>query len=415
VALNPAQSATASENTISVGGYSWLTLNNASTSSRVAGSVSYVQAVPNTWTISLWAYREAKQAHNWGYLSGNANDYNAIYYNSSNFDVIGNVNAGVPTDGWHHYVLVANGVNRTAYRDGVLIGTNALGVTAGSTWYVGNSGGLYQCNALIDEYAIIGRALGAAEIRAIYESNAPIFAETSVYQFRVGNGLVWGDNEGLWMRDTAGNNVLGVSGVASKSWGGRLLNQGDFMLGSTSKGYLLYDSTASTIGITLADLTGQFLKLESALGISMRLGTAGIYEDKPSLSWYEDPAAPVASPPISIYPHKIGSEYALRINVDKPAGTTTYGHYNLVVKGNDSSATRSQSSLELFGSNSVTGSQGYLFAYKLFLGDLPGTLSGNRIELTGDIYAYNNKMPRYYGNPRRLLLRRTPSMHKSCK
>jgi hypothetical protein len=282
--LNPAQAATASENAISVGGYSWLTLNNASTSSRVAGSVSYVQAVPNTWTISLWAYREAKQAHSWGYLSGNANDYNAIYYNSSNFDVIGNVSAGVPTDGWHHYVLVANGVNRTAYRDGVLIGTNALGVTAGSTWYVGCNGGAYQGNALIDEFAIIGRALGAAEIRAIYESNAPIFAETSVYQFRVGNGLAWGDNEGLWMRDTAGNNVLGVSGVASKSWGGLVLDPGDFMLGSVTNGYLLYDASSSIVGLTLATAGSAYLTLEPLKGLTLQTNTS-LVDDNRAITW----------------------------------------------------------------------------------------------------------------------------------
>jgi hypothetical protein len=68
---------------------------------------------------------------------------------------------------------------------------------------------------VLDDFCILERAAPATEIRTIYESNAPVFAETSTAGFRATpKQLIWADDEGLWMRDSFGNSVLGINGYA---------------------------------------------------------------------------------------------------------------------------------------------------------------------------------------------------------
>jgi len=66
-----------------------------------------------------------------------------------------------------------------------------------------------------------------------------VFAETATFSFRpTPKGLIWADDEGLWMRDTAGKPVLGVYGgeAATKNWGGFDLVPGDLLLGNNAVG-----------------------------------------------------------------------------------------------------------------------------------------------------------------------------------
>jgi hypothetical protein len=112
-----------------------------------------------------------------------------------------------------------------------------VGVPA--TMYVGCYSTQTKWNGLIDDFVILDRAMPAAEIRSVYESNAPVFAETSTFTFRpTPKGLIWADDEGLWMRDTAGKPVLGVYGgeAATKNWGGFNLVPGDLLLGNNAVG-----------------------------------------------------------------------------------------------------------------------------------------------------------------------------------
>jgi hypothetical protein len=227
------------------GDYAWSGTAHASSSTTSAsGSITYNNvAVGDKWTAMIWAWREASQAHSWGYLFSSNADTNGIYYNSGNSDVIGTITASAPEDGWNHYVLVADGTSRTAYRNGVLVGTTTSGTAASSTWTVG-SYGANPSDTIVDDFVLCNRAVTASEILAIYESDAPVFSETSVFHFRNGNGLVWGDAEGLWMYDTAGLSVLGVSGVDGKSWGGSTLDSGDIQFGrygSSNGGWLRFD------------------------------------------------------------------------------------------------------------------------------------------------------------------------------
>ena len=164
--------------------------------------------------------------------------------------------------GWHHVAMTwdVRANTLTCYLDGVagtpvtgIINADALGVL-GSTLVVGDlaTSNYLPINGYIDDLAITGTALTANEIRAVYESNAPVFAESSTWAFRATpKGLVWADENGLWVRDTNGNSVLGVYGGASSgyAWGGRVLDPGDVMIGDFSKDWLIWDNSAGELYI----------------------------------------------------------------------------------------------------------------------------------------------------------------------
>lgn len=162
------------------------------------------------------------------------------------------------TADWVHIAYVVNGMVAKLY-------VNAVEV-ASTTWsavpngvpnvYVGNRiTGSDPFGGWIDELAIIDRVLPASEILAIVQSDAPVFAETSTFSFRVGASLVWGDNEGLFARDTDGTAAFAVVGVDGKSWGGVTLDKGDVMIGNSTSGYLQYDRSAARLALVDTDLT----------------------------------------------------------------------------------------------------------------------------------------------------------------
>lgn len=167
---------------------------------------------------------------------------------------------------WQHHCTVYNGVNTlTHYIDGIEVYTETLstGFVFGATWELdlANDGySNYYGNFTLDDVAIVGRALTANEVRAIYESDAPVFAESSQKVFRATQrGLVWADEEGLWMRDYSGNAVLGAYGgeAATKSWGGLSLGVGDILIGRSPDGYLHWDDSANTLNVSgVINITG---------------------------------------------------------------------------------------------------------------------------------------------------------------
>lgn len=196
---------------------------------------------------------------------------NQLAFRNGGSDVISYTYSGWDR-GWHHLALVYSAETNTAtlYVDGNSVATGTFSEFTPSAMYVGcPSNNVDLLNGWIDEFATIDRVLSASEILTIYQSDAPVFAETSVYHFRAGNGLVWGDAEGLWMLDTAGNTVLGVSGVNGKSWGGRTLNIGDFALGkygASDGGWLLFDQidTSSKPSLTMGYGTTEAFRFDSS-------------------------------------------------------------------------------------------------------------------------------------------------------
>uniref|UniRef100_A0A6M3KPI7 Putative lectin/glucanase superfamily protein n=1 Tax=viral metagenome TaxID=1070528 RepID=A0A6M3KPI7_9ZZZZ len=125
----------------------------------------------------------------------------------------------------------------------------ALTAPVVTTLSVGSAyNGTLQVNGVVDELVVLDRVLSDDEKLAVYESDAPVFAETSVWAWKTATNLAWADDEGLWAIDADGNAVLGVVGVDSKSWGGQTLNKGDLLIGNDTS-YVLWDKSASLLTV----------------------------------------------------------------------------------------------------------------------------------------------------------------------
>ena len=121
---------------------------------------------------------------------------------------------------WHHVAVTYDSTTVRLYVDGVEVDSDAQV----SPLHVGNINRLYVCtwgtsgrnfNGVIDDLAITSSTIDADGIRAVYESDAPVFAESSRFSFRATpQGLVWADDEGLWMRNASGSTVLGAYGLS---------------------------------------------------------------------------------------------------------------------------------------------------------------------------------------------------------
>jgi hypothetical protein len=151
---------------------------------------------------------------------------------------------------WHHYAITYDSILNASnlYIDGTLVATGTAGqITPDTIWVGAGSNGTSQLDGYIDDFVITSRVQTAGRIRSIYESDAPVFAESSVFHFRATpRGLVWADDEGLWMRDINGDTVLGAYGgeATTKSWGGKNLEKGDIFFGrygASDGGWLYFD------------------------------------------------------------------------------------------------------------------------------------------------------------------------------
>ncbi|HIC90122.1 MAG TPA: hypothetical protein EYP04_12070 [Anaerolineae bacterium] len=133
-----------------------------------------------------------------------------------------------------------------------------------------------KSGCLFDDLFILDRPLSADEVRAVYESNAPVFAETSTWHWRTPNNLAWADSEGLWCIDSDGNATFGVSGVDGKSWGGMTVDAGDVLIGNASQQYVLWDASAGELKVA-GEIIAESGSIDGLLnmgdGGEIRLGT----------------------------------------------------------------------------------------------------------------------------------------------
>ncbi len=252
-------------------GHSWSGTAHASTSSRthatlrypVAGNISATKG-----TIMLWVYADAWNANS-GFLwqAGNANGEFDAYVNSGgtpifriNSTSLTSSTGALAVKTWHHIAytwdIAAN--ERVIYVNGVSGGSTTTGVapTLDTVIAVGNTNqaaATFNHLGYIDDFCILDRVLPADEIRSVYESNAPVFAETSTFVFRpTPKGLIWADDEGLWMRDSTGKPVLGIYGgeTYKAGWGGFDLYPGDLLIGNNaaSSSAIFWDQSAGKFG-----------------------------------------------------------------------------------------------------------------------------------------------------------------------
>ena len=162
------------------------------------------------------------------------------------------------------YFIVASYDNTTGdailYVNGEAVETSAIGsyelAQYGGVIEVGQRSGVLHGNVLIDELFFLDRAINPDEVRAVYESNAPVFAETSTWHWRTGRNRLWSDASGLWMVNASGTKVLGAyagdedNSSATYTWGGVNLAESDVLIGDASRGgYLLWDDSAATLEV----------------------------------------------------------------------------------------------------------------------------------------------------------------------
>jgi len=106
----------------------------------------------------------------------------------------------------------------------------------------------------LNDLTITDYAMSALEVRAIYESNAPVFAETSTQEFfsaGSSGAKVWLDESGIYAEDDTGLPSFALVNIDSKSWNGETLNTRDVLLGDNSTGAanILFDASAGTLAL----------------------------------------------------------------------------------------------------------------------------------------------------------------------
>ena len=275
------------------GAHTWSGTAHASTSSRTQAYFTYSTTdlmLLTAGTIGIWvrlasapvdAQRFLLRSTSGGsdfFLSTNTTGKWRWRCGSTAYDSTASVAAGV----WTHLAMTWSSGGVSFYVNGVLDGSAALsGFSAvGATLAVGASSS--SVNGLVDELFITKTAMTANEIRAIYESNAPVFAESSVFSFRAPTrSPIWVDEEGLWARAYSGNAALGLyAGDASKSWGGKTLYDSHVLIGNSTAGYVHWrsgvDADDPVYGSPVLEIAGELhVKNGSTIDGSLTMGTGG--------------------------------------------------------------------------------------------------------------------------------------------
>ena len=275
-------------------GHTWAGTAHASTSSRSSAYVSYVNPLQTAeGTVMFWFLPYVSTGTGGdsyivvGGLSFNGfsvtRSPSLVIFNGTNYAI-----DAFTADTWAHVAVTWDkSGNLKVYRDGVL-DASATGLspfTPSASLVIGAYSVANNAKGYLDDLVILSRAADAAEIRSIYESNAPVFAESSIEVWRTPTQVpIWVDSEGLWMRAVGGGETLGAyGGAATKSWGGKTLYQSDFLLGNATDGYIhwhAYQDTADPYGAAGMEVRARVDVLgESQFIGAVTLGASGgIYQ-----------------------------------------------------------------------------------------------------------------------------------------
>lgn len=236
-------------------GHTWSGTAHASSSSRTAATLTYGTTgniKPLTGTIMAWVRVDALLASAQTVLrldgTSAGNIFLRLYNNGRPEARWGTTTiaaaSAIAANTWTHLAATYDSGTLRVYVDGIEVASGTSSSFSGlpSNMYVGASSGGERLNGLIDDLVILDRAASADEIRAVYESNAPVFAETSTWHWRSGRNRVYADAEGLWMLGASGSAVLGAyagddtNPSATKSWGGVTMSEGDVVIGHNQSG-----------------------------------------------------------------------------------------------------------------------------------------------------------------------------------
>lgn len=264
-------------------GHAWTGTAHASTSTRTAAQMTYPTAGnvhDDVGTVMAWVYVNRSDGTQ-TILRVTGSSAGNIYLLISSGNLAGYwgtaevTGTAVSALAWHHVAMTYSGTTLALYIDGVQVATGTSSGFAGMpvTMSVGGQAGSALLHGLIDDFVIMESALEADGVRAVYESDAPVFAESSRFSFRATpQGLVWADDEGLWMRNATGSAVLGAYGASStKSWAGVTLAPSDVVIGDGSRGgYVLWDDSAQTLSVQ-----GTITALAGSIAGVLTIGTSG--------------------------------------------------------------------------------------------------------------------------------------------
>lgn len=248
-------------------GHAWTGTAHASTSQRAQTNLTYPQQLDaQAGTVMMWAYRRTLPASGdtaglWaagasGTFDAYATDNGTVVWRVAGSSASTGAGKFLP-DAWNHLAFTWSDAaqERRLYVNGVLelTTTYAAPVTIGAAMSIGRTEAGSMLDGLVDDFVLQDRAEDGGKILSVYQSDAPVFAETARFIFRATpQGLVWADDEGLWMRDTTGADVLGVYGgaAATKSWGGFTLAAGDLVIGRNAVGSsaLMWDQSTGKFG-----------------------------------------------------------------------------------------------------------------------------------------------------------------------
>ena len=359
------------------GGHSWSGTAHASSSSRLNAEITYSGALLSAaaGTLMFWADTngdpDARMSLNCGGITGiwfilDPGNNQEIYVGAQKFNL-----SNAIASGWNHWALswsaTANEVK--LFQNGVQIGTT-------QTYSVPTLGATLAANGFygLDELVILDYAADAKLIRAIYESDAPVFVESSVFHWRAPSRVpIWVDEFGLWARGVSGNEILGLyggdprnpTGGVTKSWGGVTMAENDVLIGRAAGGYVFWDDSAQTMnlkGAMVVDGNSYFNGVVTiAAGGELRQGTGTIGSNYTGLRiWRDGDIGRIGGYSANTLQWYAGTDGVLYAG----AGRVVLDGTGIAVQASSGTAATAQYAYRILESGANDGFEGGLYAFE---------------------------------------------------
>lgn len=152
-----------------------------------SNAITFTETRLENWTVSAWLYNTGAGVNAVPVFGGPGTIDNAITVTTSSGKIyatlndtgyIDNLCTGTfnAIDEWYYFAMIKNGTNVSAYKNGVLCGTDDYSVD--EAFHIDSIGSGYSTsswNGSIDEVRIYNRTLTEAEILALYNNQTPTF------------------------------------------------------------------------------------------------------------------------------------------------------------------------------------------------------------------------------------------------